>query len=252
MSKQDFILPVGDPAAGAFTPLTLVAGPNRIRGQAARDLFLERLSLMTDNAAPLAGEVQDVRVMKQSVVASDQSFPVEMVNALAFDDEALSLGLGIEGGTYVDVEYIPTAGEVGQALSGSVGTAALPDGVSPQEDNVDAYSWIFGCGSFTQGGAPGAWQLTAQALRDVYLGRLVVVSSDAGATLESVQVAKSEQFSGDGSILVSALGANATDTDGLTLAKVLKSGESMLLRGQCGAGAVVKAGVYLLDMDELL
>lgn len=248
MSKQDFGIPLGNPAAAAFTPLVMVAGVNSIRGQAARDLFLERLGLYSNGG--LAGLVNDVRVMKQSVVASDAGFPVEMLSATAFDDEALSLGLGIEGATFVDVDYTPPAAEVGQVLSGMVGTAPLPDGVTPQDDDLDAFQWIFGLGEFVAGGA-GPWQLSALALRDVYLGRIVIVGG-AADTLESIQVAKAEQLSGDGSILLSAFSAQATDTDGLTIGKVMKAGETLLIKGQAAAAGSIRAGVYLLDMDELL
>lgn len=250
MQNQDFGLPLGTAVASAFTPLAIVAGSNIIRGQASRDLFLERIVVLGDAAAPLSGLVSDVKVMKQSVVPSSKGFPVSMLQPNAYDDEALSLGLSIEGGTFVDVEYIAPAAEAGVQLSGFVGSQSMPEGVDVGQDSLDDYSFIFGMGEAILAGA-GAWTLESQALRDVFLGRLVL-SAPPGYTIESISIAGAEMFSGDGSILVGALATTGTDTDGLTLGKLLQSGESIVIKGQGNAAGGVQAGIYLSDPESII
>ena len=240
MNNQDFGLPLGTAVASAFTPLVIVAGTNVIRGQASRDLFLERIVVLGDAAAPLSGLVADVKVMKQSVVPSSKGFPVSMLQPTAYDDEALSLGLSIEGGTFVDVEYVAPAAEAGVQLSGFVGSQSMPEGVDVGQDSLDDYSFIFGMGEAILAGA-GAWTL----------GRLVL-SAPPGYTIESISIAGAEMFSGDGSILVGALSTTGTDTDGLTLGKLLQSGESIVIKGQANAAGGVQAGIYLSDPESII
>ena len=248
MNNQDFGIPLGTAVASAFTPLTLVAGLNSIRGQAARDLFLER-GVIVGNAA-LAGLVNDLRVMKQSCVPSSKGFPVQMLAADAFDDEACSLGLTIEGGTFIDIDYVAPAAEAGQLIGGIVGTMALPDGVPAGQNTLDEYSFIFGLGENVMVGA-GQWVLEAQGLRDILLGR-ICIQAPAGWTVESIEVAGAELFSGDGAVLASLLDARSTDTDGLTLGKLLSSGESVVIKGQALGAGTVTGGIYLSDVESLV
>ncbi len=237
----DLGIPLGDTVAHA--PIIVGApGAFLINGVPARDMFLERLIVNTQG---VFGLVTECRVARQNVIQSDQGFPLSMLFPGAQDDQSNSLGLPLKGSLTVEVSGTLDAA---CTIGGFVGVAAWPPGIAPEVISEADFDYVYGLGEVINAAA-GAFTLQGRALRDVYLGRMVLETTDPLATINSIEVGGSEMISGDGSILLDTFNQAGTDEDGYMLNKRILAGETVTIQGNTLAvgPATVRGGIFLLD-----
>jgi hypothetical protein len=218
-----FALPLGNAtlAAAAATPQI---------GTAQQDAYLERLSVSCLALGVAAsGIVTRATVASQSITASPQSFPVEMLAPNAQCERSNVLGVALASGSSVEVIVTPDAPS---DISGMVGTAPVPAGVSPSGFTLDALTMIFGMGDAGVIAPGAAFALTSVCNRAATLDQIFGSTDLDNVYVNSIMIAGEEQINGAGEIEInSQLGFLATDQDGHSLAKSIVPGESITISG---------------------
>jgi len=233
-NSQDFQLGLGRATLA-------IAGPFALAGEASRDIYLERLLVVSS----VTGMVTRLRVARQNLIQSNQGFPVSMLFPEQQDDQGAAIGLPLKGGLQVDIDGdLDGAGTIGA----SIGTAPLMPGAPVDVDAIELYNYIFGMGEDIVA-APGPFILEAVALRDVVLGCGPYIEAIGGSLSEvsSFRIAGAEMLSGDQAVDSRILAPFNTDVDGMMVGKRLKAGESIIIEGILDAADTIRGGLFLLE-----
>jgi hypothetical protein len=197
--------------------------------------------------ASSSGIVTRATVASQSITASPESFPVEMLAPNAQCERSNVLGVALASGSSVEVVVTPDAAS---DISGMVGTAPVPAGVSPSGFSLDSLTMIFGMGDAGIVAIGGTFSLTSVCNRACSLDQLFGSTDLDNVYVDSIQIAGEEQLNGAGQIEInSQLGFLATDQDGHSLAKSIVPGESITITGinrNAGPTAFVRFGIFCI------
>jgi hypothetical protein len=237
----DFALPLGTATLATAVITTQT-------GTAQQDAYLERLSVSCLIAGVAStGIVTRATVASQSITASPESFPVEMLAPNAQCERSNVLGVALASGSSVEVVVTPDAAS---DISGMVGTAPVPPGVSPSGFSLDALTMIFGMGDAGVVGIGAAFTMTSVCNRACTLDQLFGSTNRDNVYVDSIQIAGEEQLNGAGEIEInSQLGFLATDQDGHSLAKSIVPGESITITGinrNAAVTAFVRFGIFCI------
>ena len=239
-NAQGFSLGFGRIAAAATGTLTATLQTPSL----LQDLMIE-----TDQE----GLVNTLRVSGQNVLASDQGVDINVWDPQSQTEGQRSLGIPLYQNQQVSIEYVLAAAGICQA---AIQTDPIgdPQRIVPVNKLGTALDYAFGLGLVAvAAGADG--NLSAQARRDVDLGRLIL-SPSANAidmTVRSIFVNNIELLSGGATgaareCPLSCFSHLATDYDGATIAYRVGTNDQvqLTLHNYNAAPTTVRGGILCL------
>jgi hypothetical protein len=213
----------------------------------AQDFLLEDLTLYSDQL----GLVTDIRLAGQSVFCSDLACDLSAFHPEAVVEGQRSFGVPLSQSLAVQVSATLIAAG---ALSGSLGVQPIPPEGKPFPDVASLgkrLNLFFGLGSSTFAAA-AINTITAKALRDCTLGRLVMSTSanQANLTVNDIRISRKNMLGGmtPAPVSLMSLGPFATDVDGLVLAQQVHPGDVVEIdvENHTAVAAVVRGAIFTM------
>lgn len=226
-------------------------------------LLLEDFACTFDQAD--AGMISDFKLAGQSLMCSNQDFPVKAVSAIAQVEGYRSISCPIDQNQTFEVSFDNT-GTTNERFGFAIGTTPIPrSSVIPTSQLGQALNVFFGLGRTAAIPAGANGTFSATALRPCTLGRLVIVEDgQAGVTLgdlegieiTSIKVNNIELLSGDGSdnpVPAKVCSPTSTLDQDLLLAYpiALNGNITIQVKNNKAVASTLSGGIFVLpDMRE--